>query len=143
MHKLAIGKRNEFKVWAWLLDEGLDVYPSLVDDKGIDGLVGFEGTYFEIQIKSGKNWSNQRGIGLQQLRSSLGRIYLILNAEAEEVRYFTAQQILDEPEWQNSIQWQMPQLKLSKKMLDKYAHHNWDGLVAYLKGQAPAAKAQV
>lgn len=136
MHKLAIGKRNEFRVWAWLIDEGFDVYPSLVDDKGIDGIVGFNGKYFEIQIKSGKNWNNQRGIGEVQLSKSLERIYLIFNYTVDEVRYFTAQQILDEPEWQDSIRWQMPQIKLPKNTLEKYRDHDWDGFISYLRSKA-------
>lgn len=136
MHKLAIGKRNEFRVWAWLIDEGFDVYPSLVDDKGIDGIIGVDGKYFEIQIKSGKNWNNQRGIGEVQLSKSLERIYLIFNYTIDEVRYFTAQQILDEPEWQESIRWLMPQIKLPKNTLEKYKDHDWDGFISYLRSKA-------
>ncbi|MCY1292996.1 hypothetical protein D9M68_342750 [compost metagenome] len=136
MHKLAIGKRNEFRVWAWLIEEGFDVYPSLVDDKGIDGIVGINGKYFEIQIKSGKNWNNQRGLGEALLSKSLERIYLIFNYTADEVRYFTAQEILDEPEWQDSIRWQMPQIKLPKKILEKYKDHDWDGFLGYLRSEA-------
>jgi len=48
-NKLAIGKRNEFTIWGYLLGEGFDVFPSLVDDKGIDGIVGHNGRYFEVQ----------------------------------------------------------------------------------------------
>ncbi len=136
MHKLAIGKRNEFRVWAWLIDEGFDVYPSLVDDKGIDGIVGFEGKYFEIQVKSGKNWSNQRGFGIEKLLESPERIYLIFNYTTDEVRYFTAQQILDEPEWQESIRWPMPQIKLPKNTLERYQHHDWNGFINYLRSAA-------
>lgn len=136
MHKLAVGKRNEFKVWAWLIDEGFDVYPSLVDDKGIDGIIGVNGKYFEIQIKSGKSWSNQRGMGKAQLSKSLERIYLIFNYTTDEVRYFTAQQILNEPEWQESINWLMPQIKLPKNTLEKYKHHDWNGFLGYLRSKA-------
>lgn len=135
MDKLAIGKRNEFLIWARLLKEGFDVYPSLVDDKGVDGIVGCNGKYFEIQIKSGKNWNNQRGIGGESLKQNPDRIFLIFNYEKDEVRYFTAGQILEEPEWEECINFGMPQIKLPKTLLEKYENHNWAGLVAYLQGK--------
>lgn len=68
--KMSIGKRNEFLVWAKLIEAGFDVYPSLVDDKGIDGIVGANGKYFEIQIKSGANWVNQRGFKKEVLEAN-------------------------------------------------------------------------
>ena len=135
--KLAIGKRNEFAIWGYLLSEGFDVFPSLVDDKGIDGIVGYNGRYFEIQIKSGINWSNQRGLSRDAVSVNPERIFLIYNTTADEVRYFTGQQILDEAEWQSSIDWQMAQLKLPKRMLEKYGSHDWAGFVAYLQSPKP------
>ncbi|MCP1501192.1 hypothetical protein J2Y86_005899 [Pseudomonas migulae] len=135
MHKMAIGKRNEFRIWAWLIDEGFDVYPSLVDDKGIDGLVGCNGRYFEVQIKSGMNWANQRGVGTASLSVNPDRIFLIFNYAIEEVRFFTARQILEEVEWSESIGWKIPQIKLNKVLLEKYEMHNWDGFVNYLRGK--------
>ncbi len=134
MNKVAIGKRNEFQIWAWLIEAGLDVYPSLVDDKGIDGIVGNEsGDYYEIQIKSGKNWNNQRGLKREILQDHPNRIFVIFNYEAQEIRYFTGQDILNEGEWSESITWEFAQIKLGKAMLVKYRDHDWDGYVAYLK----------
>jgi len=134
-NKLAIGKRNEFTIWGYLLDEGLDVFPSLVDDKGIDGIVGYKGRYFEVQIKSGENWNNQRGLSRAAVSVNLERIFLIYNTAEGEVRYFTGRQILDEPEWQTSIDWAISQIKLPKRMLEKYASHNWAGFITYLKSE--------
>ncbi len=134
LNKAAIGKRNEFQIWAWLIEEGLDVYPSLVDDKGIDGLVGNQnGKYFEVQIKSGKNWNNQRGIKKEILEKKPNRVFIIFNYIDQEIRYFTGQDILNEPDWAESITWNMSQIKLSKLMLKKYQSHDWYGLVRYLK----------
>ena len=133
MHKLALGKRTELRVWSWLIDEGFDVFPSLVDDRGIDGLVGFNGKYYEVQIKSGKNWTNQRGIKADILGNHPERIFLIVNYTLDEVRYFTAKDILNEPEWFESTRWNIPQIKLNKKTLLKYQSHDWDGFVQYLK----------
>lgn len=134
MHKMAIGKRNEFRVWAKLIDAGFDVYPSLVDDKGIDGLVGFNGKYFEVQIKSGMNWVNQRGIGTAALSVNPDRVFIIYNYALEQIRYFTANQILGESEWHESVTWRIPQIKLNKALLGKYELHDWDGLFKYLNG---------
>ena len=132
-NKLAIGKRNEFVVWAYLLTEEIDVFPALVDDKGIDGVVGYKGRYFEVQIKSGENWNNQRGLSRKAVSHNPERIFLIYNATEDEVRYFTGAQILNEPAWDLSIDWRFPQIKLPKSMLDKYKDHNWDGFISYLK----------
>ncbi|GHU14594.1 hypothetical protein FACS189441_4580 [Betaproteobacteria bacterium] len=131
--KLAIGKRNEWAIWAWLIRDGFDVYPSVVDDKGIDGIVGYKGTYFEIQIKSGKNWSSQRGISKETLESSKERIYLIFNYTEDEVLYFTADEILHEKEWKESIRWKFSQIRLNTAMREKYKDHDWNGLVQYLR----------
>ncbi|MBW1248370.1 hypothetical protein I7860_16925 [Pseudomonas tolaasii] len=133
MSKLSIGKRNEFLVWAKLIEEEFDVYPSLVDDKGIDGIVGSNGKYFEIQIKSGANWVNQRGFKKEVLEANPTRIYLVYNYTANQFRYFTAQQILQETFWANSISWRMSQINLNKSMLEKYKAHDWDGFISYLK----------
>lgn len=137
-NKLAIGKRNEFAIWGYLLGEGFDVFPSLVDDKGIDGIVGHKGRYFEVQIKSGENWNNQRGLSRAAVSQNPERIFLIYNTTEDEVRYFTGQQILDEAEWQASIDWTVSQIKLPKRMLEKYEAHNWAGFVAYLKSPKQA-----
>ncbi|NUU38216.1 hypothetical protein [Pseudomonas sp. C2B4] len=131
--KLAIGKRNEFAIWGYLLEEDFDVFPSLVDDKGIDGVVGHEGRYFEVQIKSGENWNNQRGLSRSAVSANPDRIFLIYNTNEDEVRYFTGQHILDEIEWQESIDWPIPQIKLPKRMLEKYQSHDWAGFIAYLR----------
>lgn len=133
MHKMAIGKRNEFRVWARLIDAGFDVYPTLVDDKGIDGLVGFNGKYFEVQIKSGMNWVNQRGIGTASLSLNSERLFIIYNYTLEDIRYFTASQILNEAEWRESITWKIAQIKLNKILLRKYALHDWEGLFDHLR----------
>ncbi|GAB7531354.1 hypothetical protein PS3A_37660 [Pseudomonas sp. 3A(2025)] len=132
-NKLAIGKRNEFLIWGYLLSEGIDVFPALVDDKGIDGVVGYNGRYFEVQIKSGENWNNQRGLSREVVSHNPERIFLIYNATANEVRYFTGAQILNEPAWELSIDWRFPQIKLPKSMLDQYKGHDWAGFIAYLK----------
>ncbi len=130
--KMSIGKRNEFLVWAKLIEAGFDVYPSLVDDKGIDGIVGSNGKYFEIQIKSGANWVNQRGFKKEVLEANPTRIYLVYNYTVNEFRYFTAQQILEEVFWSHSISWKLSQINLNKAMLEKYKAHDWSGFLSYL-----------
>jgi hypothetical protein len=133
--KLAIGKRNEWTIWAWFMRDGFDVYPSVVDDNGIDGIIGYKGKYFEVQIKSGKNWNSQRGISKENLESSRERIYLIFNYTEDDVLYFTADEILREKEWKESIRWTISQIKLTTAMREKYKDHDWNGLVQHLTGK--------
>jgi len=53
----SFGKRQEFAAIAEMLKLGLDVYMTLVDDKGIDCIVREDAnTYYDVQIKArGKN----------------------------------------------------------------------------------------
>ena len=47
------GKRIEFSIIAQMIEEGLDIYMPLVDDKGIDVVVRPDGgCYVEVQIKA-------------------------------------------------------------------------------------------
>ncbi|MDR3054964.1 MAG: hypothetical protein LBU53_06120 [Zoogloeaceae bacterium] len=133
--RLAIGKRNEWTIWAWFMRDGFDVYPSIVDDKGIDGIVGYKSKYYEVQIKSGENWSNQRGINKELLKSSRERIYIIFNYAKGEILYFTADEILREKEWKESITWELPQIRLTTAMREKYKDHDWNGLIQHLGKQ--------
>ncbi len=56
------GKRQEFIAMAKLLENGFDVYPSLVDDMGIDCVVRInEEVYLDIQIKSRSNNTKELG----------------------------------------------------------------------------------
>lgn len=51
--KASFGKRQEYSVIARLLKEGLDVFTTLVDDKGIDCVIRRDAkTYYDIQIKA-------------------------------------------------------------------------------------------
>ncbi len=133
MEKLSIGKRNEYSIWAKLLENEIDVFPSLVDDKGIDGLVGFDGNYFEIQIKSGNNWGNQRGFTPEACSKNLKRIFIIYNYTEKKCIYLTCKQILEEKEWEGTMQYEISQLKWNKKLLEKYSPQDFNSLVKYLK----------
>ncbi|MBN2422376.1 hypothetical protein JXB41_04050 [Candidatus Woesearchaeota archaeon] len=133
MSKVKIGKRNEFVMWALLLQNGIDVYPSLVDDKGIDGIVGYNGKLFEVQIKSAENWYNHRGIAYETCKQNPDRIFIIYNYSKKELRFVTGKQIIKEPEWQKTIRYQISQLKWNKKMLDKYKDQDLKGLISYIK----------
>ncbi len=53
MNKLKKGRFGEYFVILKLIEKEFDVYPSLVDDKGVDMVVrNANGVYIEIQIKS-------------------------------------------------------------------------------------------
>lgn len=135
MDKFSIGKRNEFKIWAYLLENGIDVYPTMVDDKGIDGLVGYNGNYFEIQIKSATNWTDQRGIAFAKLKTNLKRIIIVYNYKKNEIRYFTSEEILNEPKWEKTVKLpKWSQIPLNKHLLEKYSKNNLEGLIKLIKG---------
>ena len=135
MNKLNIGKRNEFKVWARLLAEGIDVYPSIVDDRGVDGIVGYDSKYYEVQIKSGKNWNNPRGISKRICETFPKRIFIIYNYNQNKIIFLTGKHIIEEPEWSKTINWDIPQLKWNKKLLEKYGNRDFKDLVEYLKNK--------
>jgi len=133
VERLSIGKRNEFSVWAKLLENGIDVYPSLVDDKKIDGLVGFNGRYSEVQIKSGETWNNPRGISFEVCSKNPRRIFIIYNYLEKKYIYLTGKQITLEKTWKEPIRWEISQLRWNRKMLEKYGSQDFDALVKFLK----------
>ncbi|MEW6722402.1 MAG: hypothetical protein AB1324_04015 [Candidatus Micrarchaeota archaeon] len=135
MEKPNIGKRNEFSVWARLLEYGIDVYPSLVDDKKIDGLIGLNGHYFEVQIKSGKEWNRPRGFSYEICKKNPNRIFIIYNYTKKAHIFLTGEDILKEKEWKETTRWDLPQLKWNKKILEKYSSHDFDGLIRFLKSK--------
>lgn len=60
------GRASELQVVGEMLDAGLDCYMTLVDDQAIDAIlrvpVGKLGAkYFDVQVKSGRDWPAIRG----------------------------------------------------------------------------------
>jgi len=133
MNKIAIGKRSEFYLWAKLLKSEIDVFPSLVDDKGIDAIVGYSSRYYEVQVKSAQNWTGQRGISFEKLQSNRRRLFIIYNYSKDELRFFTSAQILKEKAWSKSIKFDWAQIPLSKTLLKKYSKNDYDGFIRFLK----------
>jgi len=117
-----------------MLKAGFDVYPSLVDDKGIDAVIGYKGTYFEVQVKSAGSWTGQRGFDFRILQKNTKRIFVVVNHAIDDIRYFTAYDILNEPAWKETITWgSLSQIPLNSSLLDKYDSHTFDGLVKYIE----------
>lgn len=53
MNKIKKGRYGEYSIILKLLERGFEVYPSLVDDRGIDLVIrNPNGSYLEIQVKS-------------------------------------------------------------------------------------------
>jgi hypothetical protein len=53
MNRVKKGRFGEYFVILKLIEQGFDIYPSLVDDRGVDLVVSNpQGAYLEIQIKS-------------------------------------------------------------------------------------------
>lgn len=66
MNRMKKGRFGEYLVILNLIERGFDVYPSLVDDKGIDLVIrNLEGKYLEIQIKSVWSETNKEWFQIQ------------------------------------------------------------------------------
>jgi hypothetical protein len=63
------GTASEHQVMGQLIDAGIDVYQTVVDDQGIDAIVRVarvpsgDVQYFDLQIKSSRTWNGVRGLG--------------------------------------------------------------------------------
>ena len=61
------GTASEHQVVGQLIDAGIDVYQTVVDDQGIDAVLRVETgpknvvRYFDLQIKSSRTWNGVRG----------------------------------------------------------------------------------
>jgi len=62
--KLRYGKAAEHMVFGALLQAGLDVYSTIVDDQGIDGIIRGQKdgkvAYWDVQVKSSASWQGIR-----------------------------------------------------------------------------------
>lgn len=60
MSSIFKGKSSEYFVYSRLMEAGFDIYPAIVDDKGIDCIIRLdENKYLDIQIKSSSKDANQ------------------------------------------------------------------------------------
>ncbi|WP_144790003.1 DUF4365 domain-containing protein [Lysinibacillus fusiformis] len=55
LNKIQIGRYAENLMKIEFMRLGLEVYPSEVDDRGIDFVVGHDNNYYAIQVKSSRN----------------------------------------------------------------------------------------
>lgn len=68
MHRQRKGKIGEYLIILKLIGKGFDVFPSLVDNRGVDIVIrNDKGTYIEIQIKSVWSESNAEWFQIQTL----------------------------------------------------------------------------
>jgi len=93
------GKASESIVFGALLQEGMDVYPALVDDQGIDAVLRSPNGkfYWDVQIKSSASWQGIRAWSDIDAKSNY--ILILFNSEKWEIiwlpwsklkRYFPA-----------------------------------------------------
>ena len=90
-----IGKASECIVFGALLQEGIDVYPSLADDQGIDGVIRSKDGqfYWDLQIKSGSNWNGIRA--WTDMATNRNFILLLFNSEAWEMIWLSPDKMRD------------------------------------------------
>ena len=115
-----------------LLKRGIDVFPALVDDRGIDGVVRSTKGYLEVQIKSGKSWDTPRGISREICRAHPERVFIIYNYGENLIIVLTGRQILNEREWETTTAYEWYQLKWPNRLVKKYGSQNLEWLVQRL-----------
>jgi hypothetical protein len=95
--KIRNGKAYEHIVFGLLTLEGFDVYPSLADDQGIDGVLrigssdGKAPKYFDLQVKGGRIWANIR---CKTRSLNANTILLLFNASTQEMFWLTHKDVL-------------------------------------------------
>jgi hypothetical protein len=91
------GTASEYQVFGQLLDAGLDVYSTMVDDQGIDAVLRVETPrghvgYFDLQIKSARSWNGIRG-RISSLGKRSNAVLILFNSSSHECLWFDAEGI--------------------------------------------------
>lgn len=94
------GTASELQVIGQLLDAGIDVYQTVVDDQGIDAVLrvprrGGEVLYFDLQTKSSRSWSGIRG-KVSALGTRDNTVLILFNSSTHECLWFDARAIANE-----------------------------------------------
>lgn len=133
--KIKSGKMAELKVMYKLLRSGIDVYPPLVDDKGIDFIARIETDnrteYFEFQVKSVKGYNLHLGVKEEYFKRE--NIILVLcymhENKPDEFFFQTAQQVRDHIA---GLGYKWGDYPFKKKEREKFKHQNLETLPDYL-----------
>jgi hypothetical protein len=92
------GTASEHQVVGQLLDAGIDVYQTIVDDQGIDAVLrvqtGKTLRYFDLQIKSARTWNGIRG-KISALGTRDGTVLILFNSSSHECLWFDAEAIAE------------------------------------------------
>jgi hypothetical protein len=92
------GTASEHQVVGQLIDAGLDVYQTVVDDQGIDAVLRVEKRpskrvrYFDLQIKSSRTWSGIRG-HIAALGKGANTVLILFNSSTHECLWFDSEGI--------------------------------------------------
>jgi len=94
------GTASELQVIGQLLDAGIDVYQTVVDDQGIDAVLrvpgrGGEVRYFDLQTKSSRTWSGIRG-KVSALGTRTNTVLILFNSSTHECLWFDADAVANE-----------------------------------------------
>jgi hypothetical protein len=88
------GVASEYQVFGQLLDAGLDVYATAVDDQGIDAVLRVESGdgavgYFDVQMKSARSWNGIRG-KISSLGGRKNTVLILFNSRSHECLWLDA-----------------------------------------------------
>jgi hypothetical protein len=82
------GKAAELQVVGLLTDASLDCYLTVVDDQGIDVVIRIDRPdsprYFDVQVKSGRNWQAIRG-SISALGKRKNALLILFNSSEREL----------------------------------------------------------
>jgi len=91
------GTASEHQVIGQLIDAGIDVYQTVVDDQGIDAVLRIDSgsdkaQYFDLQIKSSRTWSGIRG-RISALGKRENTVLILFNSTEHQCLWFVAGEI--------------------------------------------------
>jgi hypothetical protein len=148
LSRLREGKYKELLVLSRLIAVGLDVYPSAVDDQGIDCVlrvaIGGEARYWDIQIKGYRGYARVVGVDRKAVERK-PEDYLLLLAflhqnRADEVFFLTKRQVLalKDDAFGRGKDGGWGDIAFNRPQRERFSSQTIDSLPAFLDAQAGA-----
>jgi hypothetical protein len=123
IHSVTKGKRSEFLMMAFLLEEGFSVFQALADTEGVDcGVVGEDNHFFPIQIKSRAEFSLGDLVEIRHFKSDMFIIVYDVKTRdywvipADEYRSMSSQRVLEN----GKVGYRLTLTVKNKKRLEDY-----------------------
>ena len=116
-----IGKRSELRVFAQMLQDGLDVYIPLVDDHGVDAIVCWKnGPLLRVQVKSRENSAkgNHAKFRIRPIPANLDGLYFVFYSKhLEETWLMSAKDFIRETGGQQAINFRGKHSSISEEYM--------------------------